>query len=342
MRPSSTPSTTPFLPPAAVSPPDGQFHPQSCPAPQSAHPLTINNFRYVRHMSDNVALMGLQFVSGSIAACGAVTVTNPFDMLKTRRQLNNELGMGGGGRISLTRVWQLEGLAGLQRGLLPAYIYQILMNGTRFMVYEPTRLLFQRTLSNNALLCNAMAGAGAGGVAAMIGTPFNLIKTRLQSYSPHFQTGYQHGYTGIFPAIRSIYIHEGVRGFYRGISASVLRTTAGSAAQLASYDGFKTRLLTLGFIDGMSVQLGAAMCSGVVACLIMNPFDVVMTRLYNQKGELYSGLVNCAVKTVRVEGVGALWRGLVPHFVRIGPHTVLTLVLLEQVRSLLRPAFFAA
>jgi solute carrier family 25 protein 34/35 len=293
-------------------------------------------------MSDNVALMGLQFVSGSIAACGAVTITNPFDMLKTRRQLNNELGVGGGGQISMARVWQLEGLVGLQRGLLPAYIYQILMNGTRFMVYEPTRLLFQQTLSNNALFCNAMAGAGAGGVAAMIGTPFNLIKTRLQSYSPHFQTGYQHGYTAIFPAIRSIYASEGLWGFYRGASASVLRTTAGSAAQLASYDWFKAHLLRLGFVDGMSSQLGAAMCSGIVACLIMNPFDVIMTRLYNQKGGLYSGPLDCAIKTVRVEGTGALWRGLVPHFVRIGPHTALTLVLLEQVRSLLRPIFFAA
>lgn len=293
----------------------------------------------------NAALMGLQFASGSLAACGAVTITNPFDMLKTRRQLHNELGLAGsGGRISLNLVFRKEGLSGLQRGLFPAYIYQILMNGTRFMVYEPTRLFLKGTsLTSSALLCNASAGAIAGGIASLIGTPFNLIKTRLQSYSPHFSTGYQHGYTGVLPAIKSIYLSEGLRGFYRGATASVLRTTAGSAAQLSSYDWCKAQLVALGYGDGMGVYLTSAMTSGVIACLVMNPFDVVMTRLYNQKaGALYGGVIDCAAKTIKIEGLGALWKGLVPHFVRIGPHTVLTLVLLEQIRTVLRPLFFAS
>lgn len=297
---------------------------------------------------ENGALMGLQFTSGSIAACGAVTLTNPFDMLKTRRQLHNELGLSGpskGGRIGLRDVWRAEGLLGLQRGLLPAYIYQTLMNGTRFMVYEPLRhSLHSSFLSPVPLLCNAAAGAMAGGLAAFIGTPFNLVKTRLQSYSPHFSTGYQHGYSGILPAIRAIIGTDGVAGLYRGVSASLLRTTVGSAAQLASYEWAKELLgvWTGSPTDRWPVQVGAAMSSGVCACLAMNPFDVIMTRLYNQKGHsLYGGVLDCLVKTVRAEGLTALLKGMVPHFVRIGPHTVLTLVLLEQVRSLLRPAFFA-
>jgi hypothetical protein len=35
-----------ILLPATVWPPVGQFHPQSCPAPQSMHSLTVNNFLY--------------------------------------------------------------------------------------------------------------------------------------------------------------------------------------------------------------------------------------------------------------------------------------------------------
>ena len=35
-------------------------------------------------------------------------------------------------------------------------------------------------------------------------------------------------------------------------------------------------------------------------------------------------------KTVRVEGVLSLWKGFTPYFLRIGPHTVLTLIFLEQ------------
>lgn len=302
-------------------------------------------------------LMALQFVSGSLAACGAVTITNPFDMLKTRRQLHNELGiLSGKGHLKTIRlldVWQKEGLRGLQKGLLPAYVYQILMNGTRFTLYERIRHFF---IAHPALSClhkdsrtvlsNAGAGAIAGGVAATIGTPFNLIKTRLQSYSPHFATGVQHGYPGTVTAIRKIWAHEGPLGFYRGVSASVLRTTFGSAAQLSCYEWAKRRIAALwGCSDEIAgVHLASSMLSGVAACLVMNPFDVVMTRLYNQQHQnahvlVYRGLWDCASKTVRAEGISALFKGLVPHFVRIGPHTVLTLVLLEQFRTLFRPVF---
>lgn len=301
--------------------------------------------------------MALQFVSGSLAACGAVTITNPFDMLKTRRQLHNELGIlsksGNPRTIRLFDVWHKEGLRGLQKGLLPAYIYQVLMNGTRFMVYERIRhfLVAHPYLGwlggeSRTLMSNAGAGAFAGGIAALIGTPFNLIKTRLQSYSPHFTTGVQHGYPNSWSAIRHIGSHEGLRGFYRGVSASILRTSFGSAAQLSCYEWAKRRIAgVLGRSENAAtVHFASAMLGGMAACLVMNPFDVVMTRLYNQKHQpnqppVYGGLVECAGKTVRAEGVRALFKGLVPHFVRIGPHTVLTLVLLEQFRSLLRPVF---
>lgn len=291
--------------------------------------------------------MALQFISGSAAACGAVTVTNPFDMLKTRRQLHNELGMGTHGiaRISLRDVWRVEGISGVQKGLFPAYIYQTMMNGTRFMVYEPLRRFLashQSLLASQEVACNALAGAVAGGLAASLGSPFNLIKTRLQSHSAHFATGHQHGYPSTMAAIQRIWTTEGLWGFYRGVSASVIRTTAGSAAQLSSYEWAKSVIARELNVrpDLASVHLASALVGGIWACLVMNPFDVIMTRLYNQKGStLYRGVLDCGWRTVQQEGVLALWKGLAPHFVRVGPHTVLTLVLLEQVRTVLHPLF---
>lgn len=291
-------------------------------------------------------VMLLQFASGSLAACGAVTITNPFDLLKTRRQLHNELGQRTSDitrTISLRLVWRAEGIRALQTGLVSAYVYQILMNGTRFMLYEPSRKLLQSELGmgNNSILCNAAAGAWAGGSAALVGSPFNLIKTRLQSYSPHFTTGYQHGYASIREAMAKIYAADGMAGFFRGVQASMLRTTVGSAVQLSSYEWFKDGLVqTLAWSPShFATHFTSAMGSGVLASIAMNPFDVVMTRLYNQSqgAPLYNGLFDCLNKTVRSEGIPALWKGLVPHFIRVGPHTVLTLVLLEQCRSMLSP-----
>ncbi len=303
-------------------------------------------------------IASLQFVSASIAACMAVTITHPFDVLKTRRQLQNELieskllDVTKTEKITLRSIWKWEGVSGIYRGLQPAYIYQILMNGVRFGTYEPLRLELGREVKRISgaqewvqVPCNIISGATAGVLGATIGSPFNLIKTRLQSFSPHFSTGYQHNYAGLIDAIRRIYSSpEGISGFYHGISAAMVRTAVGSAVQLSSYDFCKSLALPLGIAQGnIGVHFIAALTSGLLVCTAMNPFDVIMTRLFNQssvRGEkLYRGLWDCAVKTIRVEGFRAMFKGFSSHYIRIGPHTMLNLMFLEQVRSLLAPVF---
>lgn len=67
------------------------------------------------------------FISGGLAACFAVTVTNPLEVVKTRLQLQGELASKGQVKKTYTGVFQAlgviaknEGIAGLQRGLLTA------------------------------------------------------------------------------------------------------------------------------------------------------------------------------------------------------------------------------
>lgn len=334
----------------------------------------------------------VQFVSASLAACGAVSITNPFDVVKTKRQLLNELQNSASilansthplPTITLTKLWKHEGLAGLQRGLFAAYIYQIIMNGTRFMVFEPLRMHLHAQTTNAApsLFTNALAGSIAGFIAAAVGTPFNLVKTRLQSFSSSSLipvTGHQHGYRGVWDALWRIpfegetistinqrNILAGIRKMYHGVGAAMARTAIGSGVQLSIYEYSKGGLLRLTRpgegqkpMDLIRVHFAAGLISGIFACLAMNPFDVVMTRLFNQKhihqsttttecirtagvvkgshptGSLYSGLLDCFGKTVRAEGWTALMKGFWPHYVRIGPHTVLTLLLLEQIRPI--------
>ena len=63
-----------------------------------------------------------------------------------------------------------------------------------------------------------------------------------------------------------------------------------------------------------------------------------MSRLYNQNGNLYKGVFDCLIKTVRSEGFFALYKGFLPHLARILPHTIITLSLAEQTNKLLRKA----
>ena len=64
--------------------------------------------------------------------------------------------------------------------------------------------------------------------------------------------------------------------------------------------------------------------------------DTIMSRMYNQTGNLYTGVFDCLIKTVKTEGLLAIYKGFFAHLARILPHTILTLSLAEQTNKLVR------
>lgn len=54
----------------------------------------------------------------------------------------------------------------------------------------------------------------------------------------------------------------------------------------------------------------------------------------------YTGTINAMVKVVKNEGFLNLWKGVIPYFARIGPHTVLTFIALEKFNELYKTAVF--
>ncbi|KAI9205007.1 mitochondrial carrier domain-containing protein [Polychytrium aggregatum] len=318
--------------------------------------------------SDNVTFLGHArgFAMASIAACASATLTNPMEVIKTRLQLQGELSKtSNGGKLygnafsALITIGRNEGIRGLQKGLIPAYGYQLFNNGCRIGLYEPIKQFYQQVIGqlwssnsqHNSLPVMLAAGATSGILGALTASPLFLVKTRMQSYSPELSSvGHQHAYVtqGTLRSLQIIYRNEGLRGLWRGVDAAMFRSGVASAVQLASYDKSKQLLKGTGWFhlgpygDGnLDLHLAASSITGLLMCIAMNPFDVTMTRMYNQKatgghGVLYSGTLDCIMKTVRAEGVAALYKGFTAHYMRIGPHIVFTFVFLEQLKKLSR------
>jgi len=83
-------------------------------------------------------------------------------------------------------------------------------------------------------------------------------------------------------------------------------------------------------------NLVGALLSGFVVAVVINPLDVVTTRLYNQpssSSRLYSGYVDCVLKIAGKEGVSAFYKGLTAQYFRIGPHSFLSLIFWHHTRS---------
>ena len=119
---------------------------------------------------------------------------------------------------------------------------------------------------------NIFCGATSGMLGAAAGSPFFLVKTRLQSFSAYNPVGTQHRYRNAVDGLRQIGRLEGVRGLYRGVGAAMVRTGFGSSVQLPTYFFAKRRLVRhLGMGEGPGLHLASSAASGVVVCCVMHP-----------------------------------------------------------------------
>ncbi|KAI3406194.2 OAC1 [Candida oxycetoniae] len=338
-----------------ISPSSGIHQTKREPAGSTATPM-INDAQKVPAIAapmindaQKVSAIG-GFIAGGLAACGAVTFTNPIELIKTRMQLQGELSKSQKGEAKMYKnpfqafkvIYQHEGLRGLQQGLLCGYYYQLGLNGCRIGLYEPSRLCLTKLLAPSKikddgvlvgnLFINVLAGFISGAAGAVLASPFFLIKTRMQSFSKTGAVGQQTHYLGAWDGLKQIYTHEGFKGLYRGVDAAVLRTGAGSAAQLPVYYLTKNFVLKhhIAQDDSFLLHFISASMAGLGVAVVMNPWDVVLTRMYNQKGNLYKNPLDCFKKIVAIEGPMALYKGFWAQLFRVAPHSILTLMFMEQ------------
>ena len=86
--------------------------------------------------------------------------------------------------------------------------------------------------------------------------------------------------------------------------------------------------------DGAETQLLSSVFASLVATTVCSPLDVVKTRLMrSSEGVTVLQLVR---EFTRKEGLGWIFRGWLPSFARLGPHTVATLLFLEQHKKVYR------
>jgi len=278
----------------------------------------------------------LKFAFGGLSGMGATLIVQPFDLLKTRMQL--------AGRNSATKATFLgtassviknEGFFKLYNGLSAGLLRQATYTTTRLGVYNA----LQERLTDPkgkppGFLMKAVVGMSAGGFAAMVGTPAEvaLIRMSADGMAPPDQ---RRGYKNVFNALSRIAREEGVATLWRGCTPTVIRAMVVNAAQLATYAQCKELLLKTGkFGDGIGVHFMASMISGLVTTIASMPVDIIKTRLQNMRWvngvPEYTGIGHVVKSIVSKEGVLALWKGFFPYYSRLGPHTVLTFIFMEQ------------
>ena len=170
-----------------------------------------------------------------------------------------------------------------------------------------------------------------GGIA---GNPADVLNVRMQndaSLPLEARRNYKNAFDGIIRMTRE----EGFRSLFRGVWPNSMRAILMTASQLASYDSFKRILLEkTDMKDDLYTHFSASLLAGFVATTVCSPVDVVKTRIMSAQEK--EGVLRLLQIIYRKEGLGWVFRGWVPSFIRLGPHTIATFLFLEQHKKLYR------
>lgn len=102
--------------------------------------------------------------------------------------------------------------------------------------------------------------------------------------------------------------------------------------QLSFYDQVKLMLINSGYFkDNLTTHFLSSLTAGAIATTLTQPLDVLKTRAMNAKPGEFNSTWDLVKYTAKLGPMG-FYKGYVPAFVRLGPHTILTFVFLEQLR----------
>ncbi|BFF94273.1 mitochondrial magnesium exporter 1 [Drosophila madeirensis] len=165
---------------------------------------------------------------------------------------------------------------------------------------------------------------GFGGMCNVItGHPLDTIKVRLQTM-PLAAPGQSPRYKGVIDCAVKTFRQEGLRGFYRGISAPLVGVTPIYAVDFAVYAAGKRLFQTDDHIRLTYPQIFAAGAfAGVCSALVTVPTDRIKVLLQTQTVGggplLYNGTLDTAVKLYRQGGFRSLFKGTCACILRDSP-----------------------
>eukprot|EP00466_Bigelowiella_natans_P019661 jgi/Bigna1/82212/fgenesh1_pg.89_\ len=199
--------------------------------------------------------------------------------------------------------------------VVPVYALKFGFNDTfKGIVKKPgqTQLSFYQLISS---------GTMAGLFQACITYPLELIRTRL-TLGPAYGAQYK----GIIDCVMLTYRHEGLSGFYKGLTPTIWSGAPYVGLQMSCYEIYTRNLGTRIKEKTGSSTLSKLMCgaiSGITAQTLTYPGDTIRRRMQTDgmcgRSQIYKSMMDCYHQIVAKEGHLALFRGWGTNTIRAIP-----------------------
>nr|XP_060620680.1 mitochondrial thiamine pyrophosphate carrier [Anolis sagrei ordinatus] len=195
---------------------------------------------------------GVHFVCGGVSACAATVTVQPLDTLRTRLAAQGEPKIYRNLRHAVVSMYQREGLRTFYRGLTPTVIAVVPYAGFQFSFYGLLKNLYNWIVPSEEMkkgnIKNFVCGSCAGVLSKTLTYPFDLFKKRLQVggfEQARASFGQVRTYAGLLDCAQQIARDEGPRGFFKGLSPSLLKAAFSTGFTFFWYEFFCSLLSTL-------------------------------------------------------------------------------------------------
>jgi len=267
--------------------------------------------------------MFYDLIVGGISGVISRTLTAPLELYKIQEQ--NKYMPNSTIRATIRK----EGIIGLWKGnyvnclrIFPQMainfsVYKFSINN--ICIYLPDKYCYMKTF---------IGGAIAGIISMTVIYPLENIRSRLS-----LQTKRSH-YSGIYDVFKKTPTRE----LYNGLKMSLLGFGPYTALNYMFYNSFKQMTHEHFGLSGQIANLVCGGLAGLSAVTFTYPTDLIRRRLQLQGFDTsvpkYNGIIDCVTKIYRTNGIGELYRGLIPCYIKIFPAVALQFWTMETLKGL--------
>ncbi|KIW34344.1 uncharacterized protein PV07_01125 [Cladophialophora immunda] len=128
------------------------------------------------------------------------------------------------------------------------------------------------------ILRSGLAGGLAGCAAKTVVGPLDRVKILFQASNPQFAK-YTGSWFGVVTAMRDIHKHEGVRGLFRGHSATLLRVFPYAGIKFLAYEQIRAMVIPDKIHETPFRRFISGSLAGITSVFFTYPLEVIRVRL---------------------------------------------------------------
>ncbi|XP_053680870.1 mitochondrial 2-oxodicarboxylate carrier [Anopheles nili] len=291
----------------------------------------------------------MQVGAGGSAGFVEVCIMHPLDLVKTRLQLQASPASGAtkattyynGVFDCIRKMAKSEGFFSLYKGILPPVLVETPKRAVKFLTFEQYKRFFMFGSDKPTPLTFSLAGLGAGVTEAILVNPFEMVKVTLQANKNKM------GQVPSTLAVTKQIINEsgfGLNGLNRGLTATIGRNGVFNMIYFGFYHSVKGIIPEYKDpVQEFLRKVGIGFVSGTLGSIVNIPFDVAKSRIQGPQpipGQVkYRTTFGSMAIVAREEGFAALYKGLTPKVMRLGPGGAIMLVVYDYVYAFLDDYF---